>query len=280
MRCAIEGWPDTGGIDPGLHAALVRLVGKLTADWPVAVVERPGVFRIEVEAADWPALARCVVLAMRMCATRVMWLWHITDDAGRIAAELDASGLCAWRGMFCELDGEPAAWNPAAITRSPGTDNAIRKKLAAVVGDSMRAMGVRGAKVEAAARQAPALRLFEFIPEKGWMTTDQLAAVGPSMIQVDGRKGLIHHIKGRVEVGNPGPTDLDAVRVQVVLRGPGGALLCTVSEESATLPVGNVRVVTLKGEAELGGLPVLTIDIGCQAIHRASALFSARILEA
>ena len=143
MRCVIEGWPDVGGVDPGLHGALARLVAGQTTGWSVQVTGSAACFRVEIAAADWPALARCVVLAMRLCATRGMWLWHIADDAGRLTAELGVTGLCAWRGQFCTLTGAPSDWTPAAVRRDEDVDAAVRTALAAVAADAMSAMGVR-----------------------------------------------------------------------------------------------------------------------------------------
>lgn len=281
MQCVIEGWPDGGGIDAELHLALTALVRRETEGWdrPPRVIAHPSCFRIEASAADWPALARCVVLAMRMGATRAKWLWHITDDARCIAAELSVSDLVAWRGLFCLLNGAPSGWSPALISVDKSRDIEIRRRLSVVAAGSMKAMGVRGA-VTAPAPAEAALRLFEHVPAEGWKRTAQPAAIGRSMIQIDERSGDRHRIKGRVEVCNTGSRALDVVRVQVNLRGPHGALIGMISADSADLPPGSIRVVTLSGEQPLGRLSVLTIDLGCQAIQQASASFSAHVLEA
>lgn len=281
MRCVIEGWPDDGEIAPGLQAALVGLVARQTEGFEpaVSVVEAPGVFRVESDATSWPELAKLVVLAMRLCGTRAMWLWHITDDEGAIEAELETAGLCAWRGMFCRLAGAASEWRPEHVTRSEAVDEAIREKLAVVARETMTTMGVRVPVVEAVAPVTAALQLFEFIPDGDWMSGGESSVVGRSMVQVDGRQP-IHRIKGRIEIGNPGRRVLDAVRVQVTLRGPDGALLGAVCGEALGLPVGSVRVVSVEGELPLGRLAVKRIDIGCQAIQQATAAFAARVLEA
>jgi hypothetical protein len=286
MRCVIEGWPDDGDIDGALHGALTGLVARLTTDWPLAirVVPAVGVFRIEAQAADWPQLARLVALAMRMCGTRAMWLWHITDDAGAIARELGRPGLCAWRGMFCQLSGAPADWSPATITRSEPIDEDIRDALAAVIPDVLAELGIRAPEAAVPAEtptdvERRELELFEFIPPDDWMAAEQPAAVGRSMVQVDARRGEVHHIKGRIEIGNPGRQPAGAIRVQVTLRGAEGVLLGAISGEAASLPPGSVRVVTVSGEVALGRQRVSSIDIGCQVIAQVSAPFAARVLE-
>lgn len=281
MRCVIEGWPDGGDIDPGLQAALAGLVTRLTADWsmPIAVVPAGGRFRIEADAEGWPQLAMLTGLAMRMSATRAMWLWHISDDADLIAAELEAPGLCVWRGMFAQVVGDPSQWSPAAVSRAQVLDDAVRVKLAATAPEVMAALGIRAPVVAEAAPKVTTLQLFEFIPEGDWMSGGQAVSVGRSMVQVDGRLAQ-HRIRGRVEIGNTGAAPLDAARVQITLRGADGALLGAVSGEATGLPVGSVRVITIEGELPLGRLMTERIDIGCQAITQASASFSARILEA
>ena len=282
MRCVIEGWPNSGGIDPALRLALCGLVERLTADWPEAVhfPQQDQTLRMELTAADWPALARCVVLALRLSAVRGLWLWHIDDEVGVIAENFGVQGLCIWRNQFCTLSGSPAGWQPSSIQRSEELDADIRGKLSGVAGETMRAMGVRGAAVEVVVDTSPALRLFEHVPAEGWMANGQPAAIGRSMIQIDGRKSRsIHEVRGRIEIGNSGATDLDGIRVQVALRGPDGVLLATVEGEAGMLPVGRIRLVTLTGTVVPGRLPVRAIDIGCQVLHQTTADFSARVIE-
>ncbi len=279
MRCVIEGWPDGSDIAPDLRAALAALVIRQTAGWdiPVAVVPAAGCLRIEADAAGWPQLAMLAGLAMRMCATRPMWLWHISDDDGVLAARL-APALCAWRGMYVQVTGAPSQWSPAAVTRAPALDEAVRGTLAEAAPEVIAALGIRAPAVATAAAKTTALQLFEFIPEGNWMRGGQAVSVGRSMVQVDGRQEL-HRIKGRVEIGNSGALPLDAARVQITLRGAGGELLGAVSGEAPGLPVGSVRLITIEGELPLGRLMTARIDIGCQAIAQTTASFSARILE-
>ncbi len=257
LPCIIRGVPRPGPIPAGHGGPLCDLAGRLAAkmDWlappPRATAGQTIDIAVVLPASPLPVLRQCAALMMQMSAARPLWLWTLTDPTGQLAAELGAE-LGAWRGAFCRHEaGQPIA------------DDAL--DAAARAATASPAAGPEPAQQEAR------LKLFDHHPPAGWMASGQRAAIGRSMVQVDG-SGEALQVRGRIEVGNTSGEPLDGVAVQVTLRDESGAMLASLIAETDALPPGAVRLITLRSMEVLGTTMVASIDLRCEVltIHRAA----------